>query len=406
MLGVPALIIESNAAIGDNWRKRYKQLVLHDPVWFDHMPYLPFPPTWPVFTPKDKLADFFDAYAKLLELNVWTSTTIASSAWDEASATWTIQLNRQLSDGETQQRTLNPRHIVMCTGHSGEPAMPTIPGIASFKGHLLCHSSAFPGARPKPPSPAPQLKAVVIGACNSAHDICQDFVENGYVVTMVQRSTTCVVSSDSIVRLGLGGLYDETGPDVEDADLSQWGTPAAVLKAKSVQLARAQAENDAATLDGLKAVGFGIDRGPGEAGLLVKYLQRGGGYYIDVGGSALLAEGKIGLRQGRAVAEIVERGVRLEGEGGEEGEVLEADEIVFATGFSNMRTRVRSVFGGEVAEKVRDAWGFDEEGEIRGLWRRTGHPGFWLHGGNLALCRYYSRILALQIKAAVEGMTE
>jgi cation diffusion facilitator CzcD-associated flavoprotein CzcO len=70
MLGVNALIIDRNERVGDNWRQRYHQLVLHDPVWYDHMPYINFPPHWPIFTPKDKLAEFFECYAKLLELNV------------------------------------------------------------------------------------------------------------------------------------------------------------------------------------------------------------------------------------------------------------------------------------------------------------------------------------------------
>ena len=70
MLGVNALIIDKNERVGDNWRQRYHQLVLHDPVWYDHLPYINFPPHWPIFTPKDKLAEFFECYAKLLELNV------------------------------------------------------------------------------------------------------------------------------------------------------------------------------------------------------------------------------------------------------------------------------------------------------------------------------------------------
>jgi len=38
--------------------------------------------------------------------------------------------------------------------------------------------------------------------------------------------------------------------------------------------------------------------------------------------------------------------------------------------------------------------------------RRTGHPGFWFFGGNLILCRYFSRMLALQIKAMEVGLMD
>ena len=80
MLKVDTLVVDREERVGDNWRQRYHQLVLHDPVWYDHMPYLPFPPDWPIYTPKDKLADFFETYVKFRELNVWTQTEIKSSS--------------------------------------------------------------------------------------------------------------------------------------------------------------------------------------------------------------------------------------------------------------------------------------------------------------------------------------
>lgn len=402
MLNVPALIIDANERVGDNWRKRYHQLVLHDPIWYDHLPYLPFPDWWPVYTPKDKLADFFEAYARLLDLNVWTRTTVrpGSAAWDDAARRWTVTVDRTLADGTTvESRVLHPRHIIQATGHSGKANIPAIPGADAFAGDLLTHSSGFPGARRPRDGAKQQRRAVVVGACNSAHDICQDYVENGYHVTMVQRSTTCVVSSDSICRINLGGSYEEGGPPTEDSDLAAWATPAEVLKATHKELTTVQQEADRATLSGLEKAGFRVDKGPDDCGLYLKYFQRGGGYYIDVGASQLIIDGRIAVAQGREVAEVLPKGLRLS-----DGTELPADEIVFATGYQNMRTQARAIFGDTVADRLGDIWGFDEGGEFRALWRNAGHPGFWFHGGNLAVCRYYSRILALQIKAQLEGL--
>jgi len=73
-LGVPAIILEKNARPGDSWRYRYDSLVLHDPVWYDHLPYLPFPDHWPVFTPKDQMGNWLEAYAKVMELDYWASS--------------------------------------------------------------------------------------------------------------------------------------------------------------------------------------------------------------------------------------------------------------------------------------------------------------------------------------------
>ncbi|KAK0649292.1 dimethylaniline monooxygenase (N-oxide forming) [Cercophora newfieldiana] len=396
MLGVSTLVVDSNNAIGDNWRKRYHQLVLHDPVWYDHMPYIPFPEFWPVFTPKDKLADWFDSYAKFLELNIWMKSELLSSSWDDASRLWTVTIKRTRPDGQVETRTLHPKHIIQATGASGVKKMPTIPGMDTFQGSLLCHSADFPGAKES----ATPKKVVIIGACNSSHDIAQDYYEHGHSVTMVQRSTTCVISSEALLKVNLGDLYKEGSPPVEDADIYSWSWPSDITKTVHVELASIQRKFDADLLSGLSRAGFGLDNGPDNAGLSIKYFQRGGGYYIDVGTSKLIIDGKISVKHGQEVDSILPHGVRFA-----DGTELEADEIIFATGYANMRTQTRVIFGDEIADRVGDVWGWDEEGEMRTIWRDSGHPGFWFHGGNLAMCRYYSMVLALQIKAKLEGFS-
>ncbi|KAI0487272.1 hypothetical protein F4859DRAFT_501795 [Xylaria cf. heliscus] len=395
MLGVETLVIDQNERVGDNWRKRYHQLVLHDPVWYDHMPYLNFPPQWPIFTPKDKLAQFFESYATLLELNVWTKTELVYTKWDESKKIWTVIVNRKREDGTSDIRTFHPRHVIQATGHSGKKNQPSIKGVENFKGDRLCHSSEFPGAREN----SQGKKAIVVGSCNSAHDIAQDFLEKGYDITIVQRSSTHVVSSKAITEIALKGVYSEDGPPVEDADILLHGLPMPVQKALQVKISEKQAECDKDILEGLDRAGFKVDRGPDGAGLFFKYFQRGGGYYIDVGASQLIADGKIKVKQGQEIDQVLPRGLRFE-----DGTELEADEIVFATGYQNMRTQTRLMFGDEIADRVGDVWGFNDEGEIRTIWQRSGHPGFWFHGGNLAMCRFYSKLLALQIKGLEEGL--
>lgn len=395
MLDVDTLIIDRENEIGDSWRNRYHQLVLHDPVWFDHMPYIPFPTHWPIFTPKDKLADFFESYVKLLELNVWTRSEIKSSSWDEGRKLWTVTIERKNADGTSETRTLHPKHVIQATGHSGKKNMPVFKGMENFKGDRLCHSSEWPGAQ----EGSIGKKAIVIGSCNSGHDVVQDYFEKGYDVTMVQRSSTCVVSSDSIVNIALKGLYEEAGPPTEDADLYLWSIPPPLFKLQQTKVTQATNKNDAETIEGLEKAGFKVDKGPMDSGLLIKYLQRGGGYYIDVGASQLIIDGKVKVKHGLEISEVLPNGLRFE-----DGSEVQADEIVFATGYQNMRTQARVIFGDELADRVGDVWGWDEEGEMRNIWRSSGHPGFWFMGGNLALCRYYSRLLALQIKASLEGL--
>lgn len=175
--------------------------------------------------------------------------------------------------------------------------------------------------------------------------------------------------------------------------------PNQVAKRMNIAMTQRQNKTDEKLLQGLEKAGFKLDKGPEGSGLWIKYLQRGGGYYLDVGCSQLIIDGKIKVKQGQEITEVLPTGLKFS-----DGEILEADEIVFATGYLNMRTQCRKIFGDEVADKVKDVWGFDEEGEIRTMWRKTGHPGFWFMGGNLALCRWYSKMLALQIKGLEEGI--
>ncbi|ODA84175.1 hypothetical protein RJ55_02693 [Drechmeria coniospora] len=397
MLQVDTLVMDRNDRVGDNWRKRYRQLVLHDPVWLDHMPYVKFPDCWPIFTPKDKLAAFLESYADLLELNVWTKTELGSTRWDGDKGVWAVTVTRTFPDGSSRTRTLHPRHVVQATGHSGKPNEFPLKGAGGFKGDLLCHSSEFEKAR----TGTEGRKAVIVGCCNSALDIAQDYVENGYDVTVVQRSSTAVASSRAIIEIALKGLYCEDGPPLEDADMMMQGLPAGVLKAIHVQVTERQVDHDKDMLEGLRKAGFKTDNGPDESGLFFKYLQRGGGYYLDVGAAQLIADGTIKVRHGHEASEVLPHGLRLT-----DGSELEADEIILATGFQNMKSQARSIFGDDVADRLNEVWGFNEEGEWRTMWQRSGHPGFWFHGGSLAFCRYYSRLLALQIKGLEERLYE
>lgn len=396
-LGVQTLIVDQNPRIGDNWRNRYHQLVLHDTIWYDHMPYIPFPSNWPIFTPKDKLADWFEFYASAMELNVWTKTTIKDSKWDDDKREWTVELERE-KDGKKETRTLHPRHVIQATGHSGEAYFPpNIKGIDDFKGDCLVHSSQFKG----PQENGKGKRAVIVGCCNSAHDIAQDYYEHGYDVTMVQRSSTLIVTSKSLFSVLMKGIYDETGPPVEEADMINMSMPSPVLKRFHSDATAEMTRLDTPLLRGLIAAGFAVDNGPDCAGLFMKYLHRGGGYYIDVGTAQLVADKKIKIKQGQEIACLKAHSISFA-----DNSELEADEIVFATGFQNMRETARKIFGNELADRVGDVWGYDDEGETRTMWRRSGHPGFWFFGGNLALCRFYSKLLALQIKALETGVMQ
>ncbi|MEO6301195.1 MAG: NAD(P)/FAD-dependent oxidoreductase [Paracoccaceae bacterium] len=399
-LGVPTIIVEKNARPGDSWRNRYKSLCLHDPVWYDHLPYLPFPPNWPVFAPKDKIGDWLEMYTKIMELNYWTKTTCKHASYDEFTQEWTVVVDR---DGS--EVTLRPKQLVLATGIAAKPHMPTFLGMAQFKGDQH-HSSKHPG-----PDAYKGKRVVVIGSNNSAHDICAALWENDADVTMVQRSTTMVARSDTLMELGLGPLYSEqalrSGITTNKADMQSASMPHRIMHESQIPICNEMRERDAAFYAALEKAGFWLDFGDDNSGLTMKFLRRGSGYYIDVGASQLIIDGKIRLAHGN-VKEITKDAVVLE-----DGTVLPADVIVYATGYGSMNGWAADLIGRDVADKVGKCWGFGSDttkdpgpwvGEQRNMWKPTKQDGLWFHGGNLHQSRHYSQFLSLQIKARMEGI--
>ena len=400
-LGIPTIIIEKNPRPGDSWRNRYKSLCLHDPVWYDHMPYLPFPDHWPVFAPKDKIGDWLEMYTKVMELNYWSSTKATHAHYDEAKKEWSVEVER---GGKTI--TLRPKHLVLATGMSAVPNVPQLPGADTFQGDLH-HSSKHPGAegyRGK--------KCVVIGSNNSAHDICAALWEAGADVTMVQRSSTHIAKSDSLMDLALGGLYSEAavkaGVTTDKADLIFASLPYKILHTLQIPVYEEMAKRDADFYKRLEQAGFMLDFGEDGSGLFMKYLRRGSGYYIDVGASELVADGKIKLKTGVGVERIKERSVQFS-----DGSELPADLIVLATGYGSMNGWAAQLISKDVADKVGKCWGLGSntkkdpgpwEGELRNMWKPTHQEALWFHGGNLHQSRHYSQFLSLQLKARMEGI--
>ena len=399
-LGVPTIIVEKNARPGDSWRNRYKSLCLHDPVWYDHLPYLPFPPNWPIFAPKDKIGDWLEMYTKVMELNYWTKTTCKHASYDETAREWTVVVDR---DGS--EVTLKPKQLVLATGMSAKANMPKFEGMARFKGEQH-HSSRHPG-----PDAYKGKRAVVIGSNNSAHDISAALWENDVDVTMLQRSSTMIVKSDTLMDIGMGDLYSEralrAGITTDKADMISASMPYRIMHKGQTELTQKMRERDATFYAALKKAGFWLDYGDDGSGLSMKYLRRGSGYYIDVGASQLIIDGKIKLAHGN-VKEITEDAVVLE-----DGTVLPADVIVYATGFGSMNGWAADLIGQDVADKVGKCWGIGSAttkdpgpwvGEQRNMWKPTHQNGLWFHGGNLHQSRHYSQFLSLQLKARMQGI--
>ncbi|WP_424810035.1 flavin-containing monooxygenase [Rhodococcus sp. 27YEA15] len=384
--GVDTLVVDRMDRVGDNWRNRYHSLTLHNEVWVNHLPFIPFPDTWPTYVPKDKLAGWFEAYVESLEINFWTGTEFTGGSYDAAEQRWTVTVERR-----GVKRTLRPRHVVLATGVSGIPNLPAVPGLDGFAGDVV-HSGRFTDG-----TGYAGKHVVVLGSGNSGHDVAQELHACGARVTMVQRSATTVVSVGPDAAGRVYSLYGE-GPSTEDCDLITVSVPYPLLRRSYQHVTKKLAELDAPLIQSLESAGFRVDYGSDGTGFQMKYLRRGGGYYLDVGCSSLIAGKEIALLQNSDIERFAPTGIRLT-----DGSELAADAVILATGYKPQQELVRSLFGDDVADRVGPVWGYDEEGELRNMWKRTDQDGLWFTAGSLAQCRIYSKFLALQIKACEIG---
>ncbi len=388
-LGLDTLVVDRHARIGDNWRKRYRALVLHNRTKINHLPYMPFPATWPTYIPKDKLADWLAYYAEAMELNVWTGTEFTGAERDEAAGDWRVTLKR--SDGST--RTVRPVHLVLAPGVSAIPNRVEIDGIQAFDGTVV-HTQDFTGSKDWQGK-----QAVVVGSGTSAHDVAQELATNGVPVTMLQRSPTLVQSVEPTGQLPYT-LY-ETERSVDTCDLITAGSPMVMVRAVNKRCLTEGLEIDRELLNRLRKTGFRLQEGTEHGrNWQILYLTRGGGYYFNVGCSDLIADGTIPVRQLDDLDGFEPDGLRMK-----DGTHIPADVIVTATGYHGIPEFVRRLMGDEIADRVGPVWGIDDDRqELANVWHRTPQPGLWFMAGSFAQCRINSRYLALQIQADLLGI--
>ena len=382
--GIDTLVVDKEKRIGDNWRLRYHNLKLHNQINVNHMPYLPFPKTWPRYIPKDMIANWLEFYVEAMEINFWTETEFLGAERDETENLWNARIRR--ADGSVRQ--IRPHHIVMAASTSAVKKLPDIPSLANFEGVKL-HSSDFEIG-----SEWRNRPVMVLGTGTSSHDISQHLHAHGAQVTMVQRSPTMVVNVDPSAQI-YDGLYLgdwETGPTIEERDLVNSSFTLDLIKRAHQIITEEVREIDRETHEGLEQAGFELEYGEDGTGWPLKYRTRGGGYYFNVGCSELIITGEIDLIQHRDIDAYISTGVRMK-----DGTRRPAELVVMATGYETQAAMLPGMFGDDVARRVGQVWGFRDDGEMASMFTRTGQPGLWFMAGSFAQGRIYSKYLGLQI---------
>jgi len=290
--------------------------------------------------------------------------------------------------------SLQPSHIVVATSMYGAPNIPDIKGKEEFQGEIY-HSSEFTSG-----SLFAGKKVVVVGAGNSGADIALDLVEgNASEVTMVQRSASVVVS-DKFSGIQLDQLYPE-GQKIEHLDLAAFTMPLEALRKLMRDMKHMRYGFDKELREGLEKAGFMLSDGVDNGGAALQLYDTGGGYFIDVGCARHIISGRVGIKQGVGIQQVTVNGVVFT-----DGTEVGADALVLATGWHSIRGELDGLFGEEMMSKTTGIWGIDEGGEVRAGYRPSGQPGLWFGFGGFIHCRFYSKQLALFIKAIELGYFE
>lgn len=389
-LDVPTLVFDKQERIGDAWRKRYASLALHSSVHGDALPYMQLPPNWPAHAPKDKVANWLESYASLMDLNVWMSTTFLSGYYDEAEKRWAIRLQR--ADGTI--RVMHPRHFIVAGGLFAGPKIPEIPGLERYTG-LAVHSDTFQdGAN------FAGKKAVVIGAGVSGHELAHDLWEHDADVTMIQRSSTYVVTYDTYHKYWASLFYEGMPLTADFADQITYALPNERSDAINKELVQLAKEEDSELLNQLESVGFKLNWGLNGTGILGNHQSGKDSYQIDIGASQLIADGRIHLKQGVEVTEIKDGTTLVFSDG---SEIADVELLVFATGYHQFWGHIKPQLG-HIADKIDKAYGRAADGEYANTWRRSDQPGLWFATGFIRMARFYTPFTALLIKAIEEGL--
>src|SRR3989338_7992058 len=383
----PTVLVDMRERVGDIWRERYHSLALHNQVKLNHMPYLPWPPNWPKYLPKDMIAGWLETYAWAMECNVWNKTAFLGADYDDATGLWTVRLTR--ADGS--ERVMRPKHLIMANGVAGRPLLAKLPGLDQFKGTVM-HTHHYPeGATRK------GKKVIVVGVGTSAHDVAQDLHGHGAQVKMIQRGSATIAS---VKAAGLvHSVYYEEDLPLPDCDMIAAASSYPLLVRSYQAAVEKMKQVDADLLAGLTARGFKLDWGDDNTGHQMKFRRKHGGYYLNCGCSELIVAGEIGLIQHEDTAQFVKGGLLMQ-----DGSVEAADLVVLATGYQSQEAVVREMLGDRIADRVGQIWGIAPNGEIANMFVSTPQPGLWFTGGGFAHCRIYSHFIALGIKVREMGL--
>ncbi|MEA9992513.1 NAD(P)/FAD-dependent oxidoreductase [Pseudomonas sp. RTS1] len=196
--GVPHLVLE-RSRIAERWRTgRWDSLVANGPAWHDRFPGLHFDDV-PAdgFAPKERVADYFEAYARKFNAPIRTGVDVTSVVRNEGRPGFTVH---------TSEGVIEANRVVAATGPFQKPVIPAIaPKDTAL--HQI-HSADY-----RNPGQLPAGAVLVVGAGSSGVQIADELQRSGRQVYLSvgahDRPPRAYRNRDFCWWLGVLGEWDQ-----------------------------------------------------------------------------------------------------------------------------------------------------------------------------------------------------
>jgi len=285
--GLNFIILERDQRVASSWHRHYERLHLHTVRQLSCLPYVPFPPAYPRYVPRNLVIEYLESYASNFDLKPRFGDAVHSVRRDGNG--WLIQ---------GTSSSIRTSHVVIASGFNTEPVLPSVPGIEKFKGKVI-HSAEYFNAKPF----AGQA-VLVVGMGNTGAEVALDLCEGGARTSISLRNGVHIVPREL------------------------FGIPIQIVAMLATSVIPSRSSETLFPLILDWALGdlakHGIKR-PKE-GILRRVASSAKIPVIDVGTVRKISDGAITIQPG--ISAIAEDGVIFHG--GAEGKF---DAIVFATGY-------------------------------------------------------------------------
>ncbi|KAK4406029.1 putative indole-3-pyruvate monooxygenase YUCCA3 [Sesamum angolense] len=295
--GVPFVILERASCIASLWQNRtYDRLNLHLPKQFCELPYIPFPENFPEYPSKHQFINYLESYAKHFDIDPRFNELVQSAKYDETCGLWRVK-----TVGNNNSTTeYICRWLVVASGENAEKVVPEFEGLREFNGNVMhaCDYKSGEDFREK--------RVLVVGCGNSGMEVSLDLCHHHAAPSMVVRSSVHVLPREI-----LGQSTFELA-----VSMMKW-MPLWVVDKILLGAARLILGNLAK---------YGLKR-PSMGPLQLKNTA-GKTPVLDIGTLSKIRSGDIKIVPG--IKKFLQGGVELVN-----GEVLEIDSVILATGYSS-----------------------------------------------------------------------